>query len=173
MLPSITTLIRICLLVARPQDLPASREFFYLCVAAAFAILFMGYSILAGTGNPLLLAAINTALLGVIWLVILQVAGRTDRWIQSASAIYGSAAILNLISLPIITSGLDIPSMDKEGISETSRLVIIGLWAWEVAVTARITRETLEINLPLAVILSVAMSFVLQMAMVTMFGSTS
>ena len=171
MLSSISTLIRICLLVARPQDLPASREFLYLCVAAAFAILFTGYSILAETGNPLLLAAINAALLGVIWLIILQVAGHTDRWLQSASAIYGSAAILNLVSLPIITSGLDIPSMDREGISETSRLVIIGLWAWEVSVTARITRETLEINLPLAIILSIAMSFVLQMAMITLFGT--
>ena len=173
MLSAIPTLIRICLLVARPQDLPASREFFYLCVAAAFAILFTGYSILTGTGNPLLLAAINTALLGVIWLIVLQVAGRKDRWLQSASAIYGSAAILNVVSLPIITGGLDIPSMDNGGISETSRLVIIGLWAWEIAITARIIRETLEINLPLAAILSIAMSFVLQMAMVTLFGSAS
>lgn len=170
MMSALATLFRICLLKASPQDLPASRKLLFGCVAATFTVLFAGYSILTDTGNPVLLAAVNTALLGMVWLVILRVSGRMDRWHQSACAIYGTATILNLVSLPIISGGLDIPSTGQEGMGEMSRLIIIGLWIWEVAVTARITRETLEISLPLSIILSIALSFAVQMAMLTLFG---
>ncbi len=168
-----STLIRICLLTAKPQDLPASREFLVGCIAAAFAVQFIGYNALTKDGNPFLLAASNTALLGVGWIIVLQVARKMERWHQSAIALYGSTAILNLVSLPIITASLDMSAIDGGGLSESSRLVVIGLWAWEIAVTARIIRETLEIRLPLAVGVGIAMSFALQIVMVSLFGPAS
>jgi hypothetical protein len=167
---TIQTLIRICLLMANPQDLPASREFLIGCVAAVFTVQFMGYNILGGDTNPLLLAAGNTALLGVCWIIVLQLGRRMDRWHQSACAIYGSAAIIDMVSLPIITSTIDLTNVETSGLNDTSKLVLIGIWAWGIAVTARIVSETLEIRLLRATGISIAMSFALQLAMSSMFG---
>lgn len=167
------TLIRICLFLGKPQDLPPSRELLVGCVAATFAVLFIGYSLLLSRGNTFLLAASNTALIGVGWIIVLQLARKMDRFHQSACAIYGTAALLNLVSLPIISAGLNAADASGGEISENLRVIIFGLWAWEIAVTARITRETLEIRLVLAVFISIALSFGLQLAMEPLFGAGS
>ena len=167
---ALQTLIRICLLAAKPQDLPASREFLVGCIAAAFSVQFVGYNMLTENGNPFLLAASNTALLGVGWIILLQITRRMERWHQSACAIYGSTAIINLASLPIIAWSLDLTGVESGGLSDSARLIVIGLWAWEIAVSARIIRETLEIRMPLAVAIGIALSFALQVAMVFLFG---
>ena len=82
-------------------------------------------------------------------------------------------ALLNLVSLPVITSGLDASSVNGGEISENLRMIIFGLWAWEIAVTARITRATLEIGLGFAVALSIGLSFGLQLTMEPLFGTPS
>lgn len=170
---ALRTLIRICLLAAKPQDLPASREFLVGCIAAAFTVQFVGYNMLTEDGNPFLLAAINTALMGVTWVILLQFSRHMDRWHQSASAIYGCMAIINLVSLPVIAWSIDLTGMEDGGLSDSARLIVIGLWAWEIAVSARIIRETLEIRMPLAVAIGIALSFALQIVMVFLFGPAS
>ncbi len=166
---TIKTLILICLFRAGPQDLPSSRELLVGCIAAAFAVLFIGYSLLAVGGNTFLLAASNAALIGIGWLIVLQLGRKMQRWHQSACAIYGTTALLNLVSLPIITSGLNAAEIGSGEISQNLRIVIFGLWAWEIAVTARIARATLEIRMGLAVIISIALSFGLQLTMEPLF----
>ena len=166
---TLRTLVRICLFMAGPQDLPSSRELLVGCIALAFAVLFVGYTMLSVEGNTFLLAASNAALIGIGWIIVLQLARKMERWHQSASAIYGTTAILNLVSLPIITSGISAAEFGDGQIPQNLRLIIFGLWAWEIAVTARITRTTLEIGLGFAVIISIAMSFGLQLIMAPLF----
>ncbi|MGI9316871.1 MAG: hypothetical protein ACR2QW_06040 [bacterium] len=171
MLDTIRILIRICLFAANPQDLPAKRQTLTLCVAGTFVVLFAGYKILAPGANPVLLAASHTLLLGVAWIVLLQLSRKITRWYQSASAVYGTSAIMNLISLPIISGSLPM-SATSDGAAQPgfSSFVLIALWMWEIGVTARIVRESIEIRMSMAIGISLLMSFVLQFIMINLFG---
>ncbi len=169
----LSILVRLCVLAGRPQDLPASRIALAGSVVAAFTVIWAGFGLLTTTSHPVLLAAAHIALLAVVWRMILKIARRIDRWHQSACALFGSLAIVHLISLPIITASLDPSSFGEGGVDTTTRSIVVGLWAWEIAVTGRIIRETLEIRLPLAILVSILLSFALQIAMVILFGTSS
>jgi hypothetical protein len=171
MVNTIRILIRICLFAANPQDLPAQRQILTMCVASTFVVLFAGYKLLAPGASPILLAATHTLLLGVAWIVVLQLSRKMARWYQSASAIYGTAAIMNLVSLPIISGNIPVTSTGS-GVAQPGigAFILITLWLWEIAVTARIVKESIEIRISMAIGISLLMSFVLQFIMINMFG---
>lgn len=168
---TIRTLIRICLFAANPQDLPAKRQILTMCVAGTFIVLFVGYNLLAPGANPILLAASHTLLLGAAWLVVLQLSRKMARWYQSASAIYGTSAIMNLVSLPVISGSIPVSTDGNSAVQPGfGAFILISLWLWEIAVTARIVRESIEIRMSMAIGISLLMSFVLQFIMINLFG---
>lgn len=169
----IRTLARICLFTANPQDLPASRQLLVGCIAATLVVLFIGYRILIPGASPVALAALHTFLLGLSWIVLLQATGKMARWYQSASAVFGCAAIINLVSLPIISSGIAQGALQNDSRPSAMSFIMIGLWIWEVAVSARIIRASIEIRPGSAVGISLLMSFAIQFAMVSLFSQIS
>lgn len=167
------TLARICLFSAGPQDLPSSRQLLVGCVAATLVVLFIGYRMLVPGVNPLVLAAIHALLLGLGWIILLQITGKMERWHQSVSAVYGCAAILNLVSLPIVASGITNGALEQGDRPGLVSFTLIALWIWEIGVTARIIRESIEVRLGSAIGISLLMSFALQFAMVSMFSQVT
>lgn len=157
---------------AGPQDLPASRRFLIGCVASTLVVLFIGYRILIPGASPVPLAAIHTLLLGVSWIALLMLTGKMDRWHQSASAIYGCSAMINLVSLPIIANGIaDVP-VERTDQPTAMSVIMIGLWLWELTVTARIVRESIEIRMSSAFGISLLMAFAIQFTMVSLFNQS-
>jgi hypothetical protein len=167
---SIKTLLRICLFSANPQDLPQSRHFLAGCVIAAMLVLLVGYNLLPTETNPVVLAASHILFIGVSWLVLLLLTRKGERWMQSASAMYGTSAILNLVSIPLIASNDHLISPDPAAGPNFTTFAFVSLWIWEIAVTACIIRETLEIKMRKAVFISLLMTFAMQFIMVTLFS---
>ena len=121
-------------------------------------------------GNPLLLAIAHAGLVAGSWHLLLRITGKLERWHQSISAIFGTGALLNIVSMPLIVTSINTgAAMDAQrpGIASYTFLL---LWIWDIAITSRIVRETIEVRLLHAVGLSFVLSLVIRFVLVSLFG---
>jgi len=81
----IHTLARICLFVAKPQDLPASRQTLIFTIATAVIVLFICYSALPGERVVLPLSIAHIVAMGLVWMLLLKYHNQLSRWYQSAT----------------------------------------------------------------------------------------
>lgn len=154
----LATLIRIALLRAGPQDLPADGR------SLAAALLLYG-AVVMGSGraaeNPApmldLLVAMGVPLVCAGLLLTLR--GVPARLGQTASALFGTGALISLLNLPIwMTGTTPLPPV----------LVILALTAlfWSLAVDAHIWRHALAVpfagGLVTAVVILLAQLFTFQ-----------
>jgi hypothetical protein len=146
--------IELCLLRRAPQDLPASVALLKILV-----LVYLGVGVLVGaaTGQGLAEALAQTLvdatlLLGLLY-AGLRWLGHLPRFLQSASALLGSGALLNLLVLaPLgMASGGD----DSE-LTGFAALLFLALLAWSLVVTGHILRHTLELTLVQGALIAVA-----------------
>lgn len=146
--------IELCLLRRAPQDLPAS------VILVRFLILvYLGVGVLLGaaTGQGLWEALAQTlvdaALLvgllygGLRWL------GRRARFEQSASALLGSGAVLNLLVL--VPLGLASGGGDSQ-LTGVAAVLFLALLAWSLVVMGHILRHTLDLPLVQGALIAIA-----------------
>lgn len=96
------TFLAIAVLTGRPQDLPASRT---LLAWTAVISIWSNYIVDSAHGQPgtrLLFALMQTLLLGGWVWVALTARNHPERWMQTMTAIYGCAALLNLLAWPLL-----------------------------------------------------------------------
>jgi hypothetical protein len=138
--------IDICLLRGRPQDLPASGFLFGLTLAATLAtaipILLIS---LNGLMPTLAAAAMDVALMLIFLRGGLYFLKLESRFLQTASAMFGTGAIINLVSIPIhmmliADSGSDLMPL-------LGSLLYLMLLVWSLVVLGHILRHSLEIPL--------------------------
>ncbi|MEY6432772.1 hypothetical protein ABC977_10175 [Thioalkalicoccus limnaeus] len=134
-----------CLLRRAPQDLPASELLFRLVLATSLLI-----GVLVGViaGQPLLAGVIRSLaqllLLLAVLFVALDLFGRRPRFLQTATALLGTGALLGLLAL--IPIGL-LPA-DFAGDQLTlAGLVLLGIFVWSVVVAGHIVRHTFGVTL--------------------------
>ena len=97
------TIIDICLLRGRPQDLPASMSLFWLAAVSKIAVDYAGVAGIYGHGSVrLLLVVMQVSLFaGVMW-AVLQLRGHAERWLQTIIALFAANTIVSLILLPVL-----------------------------------------------------------------------
>ena len=161
---SLRTLLRICMMNGGPQDLPASSKLLQISIVASIVTSFLGYRALNAGINPLIYALAHVALMGAAWYGILSFARRTDRWQQSAIALFGCSAIVNLVALPIYAQVLGTASPGNIPQGPTLLLLLLPL-IWEFAVITLIIRETMEKTTGQSVLLTFLMSMAIQLGM--------
>jgi hypothetical protein len=154
----------------KPQDLPSSRQFLVLCIAAGFITFFIGYRILFPSINPLAFSAAQTFLMGVTWITLLTYNRKISRWHQSASAMYGCSAITNLVSLPIYAHALQSGITASDGTLEAGALFLLLPRIWELAISALIIRETIEIRTGKSIGIAILISFAIEITLSIMFS---
>ncbi len=169
----IQTLIRICLFKSNPQDLADSRELLIGSIAASFVVLLVGYSLLPTETSAAVLAASHVLFIGVSWMILLQITGKAARWTQSASAMYGTSACLNLVSMPLIATNDRLLSAEPVTTPDLTMFAFVSVWIWEIVVSACIIRETIETRMRRGVFISLLMTFAMQFIMVTLFSPTT
>ena len=142
--------LRICLDIVLwrrgPQDLPASRLLLAIAVAAYVAVSAVQLALLGETAatwffflviDPLLLA-------GWMWLV-LRLHGRPERFLQTASAVFGTGAVLGIglyLPLQLIITGLGYDP--TSGLAQFFALVLVVVFA---LVTGRIIKLATDSSL--------------------------
>lgn len=152
---AVKVLIYLCLFRAKPQDLPYSVP---LLVFVAATALVSSAIVLEPTAAELgrklsrtiavypLAVAWVIALAWVIWL-FLRLRLHTERFNQTASAVFGTSSLLNLAAWPIINWGRQAQESTARELPDMLLLVITFWW---LAVTAHILKEALEVEYTVA-----------------------
>jgi hypothetical protein len=142
--------LRICIDIVLwrrgPQDLPASRLLLAVALAVYIAVSAVQLALLGETAATWLLFIVVDPLLlaGWVWLV-LRLYGRRERFLQTASAVFGTGAVLGVglyLPLQLIVAGLG--HEPASGLARFFALLLIVAFA---LVTGRIIKLATDSNL--------------------------
>lgn len=133
-------LLALVVLRLGPQDLPAGASPLVLAIVLYIAASSLSMAI----GQPpehavavMALAALLPLLLVRIVLILAQKAGR---WVQTLTALFGSSAVLTIASLPLATvAGREEPPL-------IAALASLAFFIWSFIVDAHIWRHALEVR---------------------------
>jgi len=154
---SLQRLLGIALLRAGPDELPCSNALLGGTIAATAAINYPVIQRYTPEVEPLvqilLLIVYNAAFLaGALWL-----RGLPGRFTQTATAVFGTDAIISAVALPVLL-GLGQPN-ETNGLAAG---LFLALLLWNVAVVSRILRAAL----------SMTTGFAVGLALVYLFGAS-
>jgi len=157
------TILDICLLRGRAQDLPASMKLVYLTAAASVTLNMIGVPGRDFGLAQLLFIVTQTALFGAVVWLLLRLRGFPTRWMQTATALFSVEAVFNVLLLPLwpaLMETLDMIRQGSEPKPSWETYVFIALGGWFLLVVARILREATEWPLPLAFLAGFTMMLV-------------
>ncbi|MDO9371162.1 MAG: hypothetical protein Q7U07_01000 [Gammaproteobacteria bacterium] len=140
MLNLLRIFVNLCLLRAKPQDLPAAPA---LTAAALVAYIAVGLGLSLpdlGFGRALLWAVLDTLVIVLLTHGALLLRHFPERLQQTLTALLGSGALLGLVAWPIIGT--------------QNSIVQLVLLLWNLAVVAHILRHALSVPLGLSIIVS-------------------
>lgn len=138
---TLETLVRITLLRAGPQDLPFSTTLMGVVIALTAGINYPVIARYTPEAEPLLqillLLAYNLGFLGAA----LWIRGHGARFVQTATAIFGTDVIISTIALPVLLV-IGSPN-DANALAAISFLVLI---IWNIAIVNHILRAALDLR---------------------------
>ncbi len=135
------TLVRICLFRDGPQELPANSSLLILLVAVAWVVQTLLISQLDEGGTVGLEVTLAVAFSLLFTWLALTLRGGTNRFLQTASALFGT----NLVLLVPVAPLLFMAGSNGDGALQT---LLLALWIWSIAIKAHIFRHALD--LPIA-----------------------
>ena len=150
--------IQICLFKAGPADIPASHWLLKLVCLIYFVIGMLVSHVDHGWVPSAVASGADTLLLLLVCWGLLSVKGLAERFIQTASAMAGTGAIMGLIGLPIFVLFRQAESTGQ--FTSVILLLVMVLMFWSLFITAHIFRFSLEIKPGMAAILTVAYTIV-------------
>lgn len=165
----ILTFFRMSLFRVRPQDLPMSRDLLLLTAGAATACFILRNLTMNSEGSGVVIALAQTAVLGIMLYVLLRLFSKSERWVQSATALYGCSTVIVALAMPFLFSG-GVEALESAAFNLT-KVAILVISIWNLSVIAFILKETLEIRLLLAIVISVVFEITLAVILIQIFGA--
>ncbi len=159
--------IDICLLRAKPQDVPASNLLMFLTL---LAVVLTGVPVIMGSVGGLAPALMIGLLDVVMILVLLQLSlglmKLSSRMLQTSTAIFGTGVITNLLSLPVQSL---LTSSAQGSVSQfLGALFYFALLVWSVLIVGHILRHSFNLQLSSGVLIAMGY-FMLVNTLVRMF----
>ncbi|MBK1734330.1 hypothetical protein CKO15_03330 [Halorhodospira abdelmalekii] len=152
---ALKTLIEICLFRKGPQHLPYAPGLLVVVIAISAGLSYVTAGNLPQAG-PVTTQIAVAVLFGLFFLyALLTLRGVADRFIQSATAMFGADA---LIAAPVALVTFSLAGRSPEE-APTAALIILLLWLWHIGVLGAIFHHALQMRLPLGVLLALAYSF--------------
>lgn len=154
MLNIIQYFINLCLLKARPDQLPAI-PLFMLMVALVNLLIgtLLATSTIKGVDMALLSTLLDICLLMVFTWTLLWFKSHPLRFVQTMTALLGSGAILALIAMPLQFTAVS-AGAKPDSLAALALGILVFLIIWSMLVTAQILRYALDVGMGLAVALS-------------------
>lgn len=140
----ISLFLNMCLFRAKPYDLPVSKNLLMHCILAATVAFMIRNIMLTDSSNAVIYALIQSAMLGISLYLFLKAYKKTERWLQSASALYGCSAFMVAIALPILAFAG--PEVIFDPTLDLTKILVVVTSFWYLIVTIFILKETLEIG---------------------------
>ena len=154
---------KICLLKKAPQDIPYSAWLFRITVAINSFISFLVIYISTGWWYALQQVFIGVILIITITWIILLLASKTTRFYQTATALFGTDAIINFFAIPALAT------IATQHATEISNLILLGLMIWHWLVSGHIFRHALSTNLLFGLGVSLLYIIISNWVMVALF----
>jgi hypothetical protein len=135
--------IDILLLRSGPQDLPTSKPLLGICFAVLVALqAALGTWLIPGDGSIVPQAILST-LITLAWVaLVLQLSGKPERFVQTATALLGVACLFAPISIPLVSTIR--PEVGQPVAVTPLALVAFALSIFLIYVNARILRAATE-----------------------------
>lgn len=152
MFNQIQPFINLLLFRAGPQDMPASQGILKIVIGACFITDIIGAASVLGLSLASVLSAGQIVLYSGFIYLLLKMAQKPERLVQTLTALFGALALINLASYPFMRN-LHFFSEGKLQLTPTIVLVAL-LQLWFFIVMARILREALEISTGRAALLT-------------------
>ncbi len=138
--------VELCALRRAPQDLPASEILFgIMLVADLFAGLLGGVTAGIPWWASLIQGFVEIALMLAALRVVLQLMKMPARFLQAATALLGSGALLGLVA--ILPLSLNPTGSQETNLAALGAFLLLGLVVWGIVVTGHILRHTFGITL--------------------------
>ena len=166
----VLSLFQVCLFRRKPQDLPASGTLLTYAASAAFIVFFLRNTLLSGSGNSFPIALVQVVLLGISLKALLILFSKRERWLQSATALFGCSALLVAAVIPFLISAGS-GDFANEGLS-AAKLIVMFASVWYFAIIIFIIRETLEVSLILGFVIALVLELLLASVILKMFGDS-
>jgi len=146
MLASIKTLfnsfMEICLFRLGPQDLPASNIFLTIVFVISILLALLLNLINLSFQHAVLAMMINITVVIIITWLILRLYNKPMRFIQTLTAQMGAGVVISVVAAPVIVM---LVYAEEHDVDMTAAIVLwLGLFIWELAVTAHILRHALS-----------------------------
>jgi hypothetical protein len=135
--------MQIALLKRGPQDLPASPVLLAITTLAYFAVTFLVYSVLPETRQPWRPQLVTQVIYILVSLgVVLQLAGRPERYLQTTTAMFGYLAVLSPIMACI--GSLIERFQPQPMVQFPFALIGLGLLVWMITIGYQVLKAALE-----------------------------
>ncbi|MEJ1296884.1 MAG: hypothetical protein RPU64_15080 [Candidatus Sedimenticola sp. (ex Thyasira tokunagai)] len=142
----INLFVNICLLRAAPQDVPAST--FLLAVTALLGLAtgtLVIHDTFGGLVPAFLAQLLDLVMVYILLSSVLRFLGKSGRLVQTATALFASGTIINLLAMPLqLLIGGDPATSEMGGLGALLYLILM---LWGVLIVAHIARHTFEISL--------------------------
>jgi len=151
--PLLKLFINICLLRAKPQDVPASSALMLLMLLAAIVT---GVPAIIGSVDglapALMIGLLDVALILILLRVFLTIIGLSARLLQTATALFGTGVIINLLSIPVQML-LDV-SAEFSAAQFLGALLYFALLMWSLLIMGHILRHSFKLQLSSGVLIA-------------------
>ncbi len=142
------SLIGICLFRATPQDIDHSVRLLVVLAALSVLVDVVVLNTLAAFEASEINALIQAALALAVVYGLLSIRGLSNRFVQTASALFGTSILFSLAALPTIHALLE-PTPPSWALTLWLAVVI-----WSIAVLTHILRHAMNVSRPIAVVLA-------------------
>ncbi len=158
MKPLFNLFINICLLRAKPQDVPASTTLMLLTLLAILATGVPGtMSLTGGLASALLVGLLDVGLTLILLQIFLAMMGLSSRLIQSATALFGSGVVINLLSLPLLWF-MDVST--EHSVNQTlGGVLYLVLLIWSLVIMGHILRHSFKLHLGNGILIAIGYFF--------------
>ena len=159
--------VDIALLRRAPQDLPASMPVFIMVVLLNVIVATIGVADIIPGASAMAAAMTDVVIMLVMLRLVLMIQNRAARYVQTATAIFGSGIVLGLIALPLqLTIDPNAQGNEIPGIVSLAYLVLL---VWSQLVIAHVLRHALDISFALGVGLALVYSVLSGVTIQTLF----
>lgn len=138
MYDTVNLLLQICLFKKGPQDIPASTGVFQSLILAYAIVAFLNLSMSTDELDALFQLSVEIILVLVFAKLILLLTRKSERFIQTASALLGTDALISFFAMP------GIASITANQMTLLAFVTIVLLMCWHWLVTAHIIRHAIS-----------------------------
>lgn len=147
-------LFNICLLASGPQDIPYSQLLFRLMITVYFVTGIMSMWPSVDVFDSVFIMILDASILLAFAWICLKTFNKTARFIQVGTTLLAIGSIFQLLAWPLIAY-LD-SLKDAGNTSSELSLILLALISWNLAVYAHIFRQSFEIRMLSAFIMTIA-----------------